>query len=120
LTRSAARAWSSGWAPVHALRAALDADLVASRKVTDAALVPHYRQVGITGRSIAPDVYLALGVSGKPNHLLGVRRAGFVAAVNIDPGAPVFGFADLGIVADWREVARTLIEQTTHVHRAAS
>lgn len=96
---------------VHRLRDALGAQLVATRRVTDAGLLPQYRQVGITGRSIAPSVYLALGVSGKPNHMIGVRRASFIAAVNTDPAAPVFSVADLGFVADWRDFARALMSR---------
>ena len=96
---------------VHELCGALGAELVATRRVTDAGLVPQYRQVGLTGRSIAPAVYLALGVSGKPNHMIGVRRAAFIAAVNTDPAAPVFGVADLGIIGDWRDLARDLVSR---------
>lgn len=96
---------------VHELCGVLGAQLVATRRVTDAGLLPQHRQVGLTGRSIAPAVYLALGVSGKPNHMIGVRRASFIAAVNTDPSAPVFAAADVGIVADWRDVARELISR---------
>jgi electron transfer flavoprotein alpha subunit len=96
---------------VQRLCDAAGAQLVATRRVTDAGLLPQHRQVGLTGRSLAPDVYLALGLSGKPNHMIGVRRASFIAAVNTDPSAPVFGGADLGIVADWRDVARALISR---------
>jgi electron transfer flavoprotein alpha subunit len=96
---------------VQRLCDAAGAQLVATRRVTDTGLVPQHRQVGLTGRSLAPDVYLALGLSGKPNHMIGVRRASFIAAVNTDPSAPVFASADLGIVADWRDVARALISR---------
>lgn len=96
---------------VQQLCEAAGAQLVATRRVTDTGLVPQHRQVGLTGRSLAPDVYLALGLSGKPNHMIGVRRASFIAAVNTDPSAPVFASADLGIVADWRDVARALISR---------
>jgi electron transfer flavoprotein alpha subunit len=96
---------------VEQLCDAAGAQLVATRRVTDAGLLPQHRQVGLTGRSLAPDVYLALGLSGKPNHMIGVRRASFIAAVNTDPSAPVFASADLGILADWRDVARALISR---------
>ena len=62
------------------LRRVLGAELAATRKVTDVGWLPHARQIGITGRSIAPKLYVALGMSGKFNHMVGVRRAGF------DPG----------------------------------
>jgi electron transfer flavoprotein alpha subunit len=82
----------------------MGAVLAATRKVTDNGWLPRARQVGITGHSIAPRLYIALGTSGKFNHTAGVRAARTVVAVNTDPQAPVFGFADLGIIGDWREV----------------
>ena len=90
------------------LAALLDAELAATRKVTDKGWAPRARQVGITGRSIAPRLYVALGLSGKFNHMVGVRAAGTVLAVNSDPEALVFGHADVGIVGDWHEVVPEL------------
>ena len=90
------------------LRRVLGAELAATRKVTDVGWLPHARQVGITGRSLAPQLYVAIGMSGKFNHMVGVRRAAFVLAINSDPEAPVFGCADAGIVGDWREVVPIL------------
>jgi electron transfer flavoprotein alpha subunit len=90
------------------LTGVLDAQLAATRRVTDAGWLPRSRQVGITGRSIAPQLYVAVGVSGKPNHMLGVRGAGTIIAVNRDERAPIFGVADLGIVADWHEAVPLL------------
>ena len=78
------------------LRRVLGAELAATRKVTDVGWLPHARQVGITGRSLAPQLYVAIGMSGKFNHMVGVRRAGFVLAINSDPEALVFGCADAG------------------------
>jgi electron transfer flavoprotein alpha subunit len=92
------------------LRALLGAELVGTRKVTDRGWLPRNRQVGLTGHSLSPRLYLALGVSGKFNHLVGVRRAGTVLAVNHDPQAPVFGGADIGIVGDWQQTVRLLTE----------
>jgi electron transfer flavoprotein alpha subunit len=92
------------------LRELLGAELVGTRKVTDQGWLPRNRQVGLTGHSLSPRLYLTLGVSGKFNHLVGVRRAGTVLAVNHDPQAPVFGGADIGIVGDWLETARLLTE----------
>jgi electron transfer flavoprotein alpha subunit len=82
----------------------LGAELAATRKVTDAGWLPHARQVGITGLTLAPDLAVVIGASGKFNHMVGFRRAGLIVAVNPDPDAPVFAAADLGIVGDWREV----------------
>ena len=90
------------------LAAILGAELAATRKVTDRGWAPRSRQVGITGRSIAPRLYVALGLSGKFNHMVGVRAAGTILAVNADPGAPVFEHCDVGIVGDWHEVVPLL------------
>jgi electron transfer flavoprotein alpha subunit len=88
---------------------ALGAELGASRKVTDAGALPHSRQIGITGRTVAPRLYVAVGVSGKYNHMVGARAAGTVLAINPDPAAPVFESADVGIVAPWQEVVERLV-----------
>jgi electron transfer flavoprotein alpha subunit len=87
----------------------LGAVLAATRKVTDKGWLPRARQVGITGHSIAPALYVALGVQGKFNHVIGTRSAGSVLAVNLDAKAPVFDWADVGIVADWREAVPALV-----------
>jgi electron transfer flavoprotein alpha subunit len=99
------------------LAALLGAELGATRKVTDRGWAPRSRQVGITGRSIAPRLYVALGLSGKFNHVVGVRAAGTILAINRDPGAPVFAHCDIGIVGDWHEVVPLL--QDALRHRAA-
>jgi electron transfer flavoprotein alpha subunit len=85
------------------LRELLGAELGCSRKVTDAGGMPHARQIGLTGRSIAPRLYIAIGASGKFNHMVGVRAAGTVVAINPDPDAPVWHFCDVGIVGRWQE-----------------
>jgi electron transfer flavoprotein alpha subunit len=91
------------------LLAALGAELGATRKVTDNGWLPRARQIGITGRSVAPRLFVSIGASGKFNHMVGVRSAGTVLAINPDPDAPVFGVADVGIVGDWREVVPALV-----------
>jgi electron transfer flavoprotein alpha subunit len=90
------------------LAALLGAELGATRKVTDKGWAPRSRQVGITGRSISPRLYVALGLSGKFNHMVGVRAAGTILAVNPDRAAPVFTHCDIGIVGDWHEVVPKL------------
>jgi electron transfer flavoprotein alpha subunit len=90
------------------LAALLGAELAATRKATDKGWAPRSRQVGITGRSIAPRLYVAIGLSGKFNHMVGVRAAGTVLAINPDRSAPVFEHADIGIVGDWHEVVPAL------------
>jgi len=96
------------YAELLPLRRLLGAEIAATRKVTDAGWLPHALQVGVTARDIAPRLYLALGLSGKANHMSGVGRAGTVLAVNSDPAAPVFTACDIGIVADWRQVVPLL------------
>jgi len=90
------------------LRALLGAELVGTRKVTDRGWLPRSRQVGLTGHSLGPRLYIAVGVSGKFNHLIGARRAGTILAINSDPSAPVFDGADIGIIGDWREAVLLL------------
>lgn len=98
------------YAKLEPLRVALGAELGATRKVTDAGWLPRARQIGITGRSIAPRLFLSIGASGKFNHMVGVRAAGTVLAINPDPDAPVFDAADVGIVGDWHEVVPLLAD----------
>jgi len=88
----------------------LQAELATTRKVTDKGWLPHSRQVGITGRSISPNLYIALAVGGKFNHTCGIQASGTVLAVNADPKAPIFNYADIGIVADWAECVPLLVE----------
>jgi electron transfer flavoprotein alpha subunit len=86
------------------------AALAASRKVTDRGWLPRSRQVGVTGHSIAPRLYVAIGIFGKLNHMIGVRAARTVLAINHDPTAAVFELADVGLVADWRVVVPELVD----------
>ncbi len=94
---------------LEGLRKHLGAELAATRKVTDQAWLPHSRQVGITGLNIAPRLYIAVGVSGKFNHTVGVRRAGTILAINSDPEAPIFDNVDIGIVGDWHNFVPALV-----------
>lgn len=87
---------------------ALGAELAATRRVTDEGWLPRARQVGLTGRSIAPRLYVALGIGGKFNHVVGARGAGLIVAVNRDANAPIFDAADVGLIADWHEVVPRL------------
>ncbi|HEY1989524.1 MAG TPA: FAD-binding protein [Acidimicrobiales bacterium] len=86
----------------------LGAELAATRKVTDKGWLPRARQVGLTGQSVDPALFLVIGASGKFNHMVGARGAGIIVAINNDPGALVFDWVDIGIVADWQEVAPLL------------
>jgi electron transfer flavoprotein alpha subunit len=87
--------------PIVELAARLGAGVAATREVTDAGWLPKQQQVGMTGRAIAPRCYVALAVSGAMEHVVGLRRAGVIVAVNRNPKAPIFKAADLGVVADY-------------------
>ena len=93
---------------VRRLATALDAPLAATRDVTDLGWLPRQHQVGLTGRAIAPRLYIAVAIRGAPEHVVGVRRAGFVVAINISAKAPIFKHADAGIVGDYAEVIPVL------------
>jgi electron transfer flavoprotein alpha subunit len=97
------------YAELDPLLGALGAQLAATRRVTDKGWLPHARQVGLTGHSIAPRVYLAIGISGSSNHMIGVRRAGTIIAINSDPEAPITRIADITVVADWGDFVPLLV-----------
>ena len=84
--------------------------LGATRKVTDQGWLPRSRQIGITGRSVAPELVVSIGANGGFNHAVGFVRATRVLAINADPDAAVFDQADVGIVGEWREIVSQLCE----------
>ena len=75
-----------------------DAELCATRRIVSDGILSYDAQVGLTGKTVSPPVYLAIGVSGAVQHLVGMQRAGTVIAVNPDPNAPIFEYADYGII----------------------
>jgi electron transfer flavoprotein alpha subunit len=89
----------------------MGATLVSSRPLVDAGIVPAARQVGQSGKTVAPRVYLALGISGAVQHLAGVRNADTIIAVNIDPNAPIFGVAQCGAHVDLNELVDALADE---------
>ena len=101
----------AGFAQVEELTRLLNASLGVTRPAYDLGRAGFERMVGQTGKTVAPRLYLALGISGSMHHIGGIKDAKRVVAVNIDPRAPVFPNADEGFVADLREVLPLLIEQ---------
>jgi electron transfer flavoprotein alpha subunit len=93
---------------VQALAGVLDAALCTTRDVTDAGWLPKQYQVGMTGRAIAPQLYIALAVRGAFEHTVGIRRAGVIVAINKSAKAPIFKSADYGIVGDYAVVTPLL------------
>jgi len=97
----------------------LDAPLCTTRDVTDAGWLPKQLQVGLTGRAIAPKLYLAIGIRGAFEHMVGVRRAGLIVAINKSPKALVFKNADYGVVGDYAAVVPALYEALAAARPAA-
>ncbi|WP_018086786.1 electron transfer flavoprotein subunit alpha/FixB family protein [Desulfurispora thermophila] len=101
----------SGWQMLHQLAAQLGGAVGGTRPAADEGFIPSSHMIGQSGITIRPRLYIAVGISGEMQHIVGIKDAGCIVAINNDPAAPIFRFADYNIIADYREFIPAWLEQ---------
>ena len=100
-----------GFLQLAELAKCLGGEVAATRAAVDAGYAPYRMQVGQTGLTVRPDVYLTFGVSGAIQHVLGMNRSGTVISINTDPKALIFHYSDFGLVLDWKQALNEIKEE---------
>ena len=106
---TAAADWRKGG--IHQLAEALGGEIAASRPICDSGWLPMDRQIGSSGQTVAPKLYLALGISGAIQHIVGMKGARAIIAINKDSEAPIFEIADYAVVGNLFDIVPPLIEE---------
>jgi electron transfer flavoprotein alpha subunit len=108
-----------GFGPLQELANALGAGIGASRAAVDSGWVPYTWQIGLTGKTITPEVYITVGISGASQHIAGCTGAKCIVAINKDRDANIFRYARYGIVGDWQKLIGAAIEAAQALGKSA-
>ena len=103
-----------GFALLEQLAHLLNASVAASRSAVDAGWVSYDRQVGQTGKTVQPVIYIACGISGAVQHLIGMQSSDIIIAINNDADAPIFKVADFAVINDWKQVVKSMLQELRH------